>query len=108
MNPDLDSLIAKARAQQKPAEPLAEAFNQRVWRQIHMSQDIRSQSRWSFGLLLSNPAFGLGCLLLAVVVGVSFGLGVATLKPDSREVHNDLSVFGAAPPSLPSTLLHHQ
>ena len=107
MKPDLDSLIAKARAQQEAAEPLSDAFNQHVWRHIRMSENLRQQERWSLGLLLSNPACGVVCLLLAVGIGVGFGINEAKRLPDTRVAHGDLSVFSAESPSLPSSLLHH-
>ena len=107
MKPDLDSLIARARAQRVAAEPLGGAFNQHVWRQIRVSENRQQHERWNLGLLLSNPACGVVCLLLAVGIGVGFGINEAKRLPHTRVAHGDLSVFSAESPSLPSSLLHH-
>jgi hypothetical protein len=107
MKPDLDSLIAKARAQQEAAEPLGDAFNQHVWRRIRMSGIRLQHEKWSLGLLLSNPAWGIVCLLLATGIGVGFGINEAKRLPDTRMALGDLSVFSSGSPSLPSSILHH-
>lgn len=72
-----------------------------------MSGERQEQMRWSLSLLLSNPACGVLCLLLAVGVGVAFGIKESMRDHNPRTAKGDLSVFSAESPSLPSSILLH-
>ena len=101
----LDDLLRQRRETTTPA--LSSSFSQDVWREIRLRRAsetgaVGTLSIWPW---LWRPQYIAAVLAVATLVGIGLGIRPRERMATRTEQALHLEVFGAAAPTLPSTLL---